>query len=290
MTNNTLSSHIREYNTTTISNWSLFNNNEKEFARKDWNSLLQIEKLNDQAKTEILKFSDASNAKSTLKEFTADMNQVKGFTDFVNKNIDFTKGFLGHKQKPIFEDTQYEYLSPEKITEIPTGSELFQNIKAWLRYSEDQAKRQNNFEKGTAFEKYIEGQLKDSLSATYLHLKEKFGKDQDGTYDLDHRSIYRQVKFCINKKSVCNDAGEYFIADFVFVREIKNPITGEVLSLNVKIADSKLSPETDFTDNQKVATSLNNFTIKSISDKSHLKGNEIKTFVSGNDVKKQVTY
>lgn len=263
LTNHTLSNHIPEYNSTTISNWALFNNNQKEFARKDWNSIVQIGRLNDEAKTEILKFSDATNTKSTLKEFTTDMDKVIGFTDFVNNNIEFTKGFLGHKQKPIYEDIQYELLTPELIGEIPLGSELDKNIRDWIQYSEQEAKRRNNFKEGTEFEEYIEKQLKNTSSRTYLALKEKFGTDKDGTFDLDHRSIYTQVQFCINdgKGIPCSKKGDFFIADFVFVREIKNPITGK-LSLNVKIADTKLSKSTNFTANQIKANGLDKFIIK----------------------------
>lgn len=257
----TLSTHIAQYSNATISNWKTLYDNKKEFARKDWNTLIQFDKLNKQVKAEVLKFSDASNTKSTLKEFTTDLEKVPGFTDFINKHIEYAKGFVGHKQDPVYTPEQYELLSPETVGEVPLSDELQTKINDWLYYSEDVVKRQNYFVEGRKFEEYIEGQLKNPQSETYLALKEKFGKDDDGTYDLDHRSIYTQVQFCINREVSCSKEGEYFIADFVFVREVKNPISGKI-SLNVKIADTKLSRSTSFTDNQKKANNLDQFIIK----------------------------
>jgi hypothetical protein len=40
--------------------------------------------------------------------------------------------------------------------------------------------------------------------------------------DLDQRTTLSQVQFCINGKSICNNAGEYFVADFVAVVEKTN--------------------------------------------------------------------
>jgi hypothetical protein len=53
---------------------------------------------------------------------------------------------------------------------------------------------------------------------------------------------------CINGQTTCNGKKDYFIADFVFVKEV---IIGNTTVLDVKIADTKLSAGTDFTKNQR---------------------------------------
>jgi len=263
----TLSTHIAQYGTATIANWNALYDNKKEFARKDWNTLIQFDKLNAQAKAEVLKFSDASNTQSTLKEFTADLEKIPGFTDFVNKHIEYAKGFVGHKQSVIYTPEQYELLTPETIEEIPLNSELQKAINDWLQYSKEDAKRRNYFKLGKDFENAVEKYLKYSDSAEFQDLLEYIP-------DLGERQILSQVQFCINGGVSCNKEGEYFIADFVFIKKVKNAIGQDVW--DIVIADTKLSEGTSFTDNQKKAMGMNSYYVKSIkTPPTDIKGNNI---------------
>jgi hypothetical protein len=84
--------------------------------------------------------------------------------------------------------------------------------------------------------------------------------------DLSERTVLKQVYFCISGTHPCNGAGQYFIADFAFVKQLKDEF-GKTIGWDVVIADAKLSAGTSLTDNQKVANGLNNLILKSIPDK-----------------------
>ncbi|POR18451.1 hypothetical protein BWK57_13860, partial [Flavobacterium columnare] len=78
------------------------------------------------------------------------------------------------------------------------------------------------------------------------------------------------------------------MADFVFVKEIKDDITGEV-KLDTRIANTKLSVNTDFTKNQKAAMNLSKYYIRSITTESRsnpIKGNPLPNFQKGASVSK----
>jgi hypothetical protein len=93
-----------------------------------------------------------------------------------------------------------------------------------------------------------------------------------------------QVQFCINGKSICNNAGEYFVADFVAVVE-KTNARGQAY-LDAIIIDSKLSKGTDFTVNQKVADGIiGEMTIKSNGDP--IKGQRPTNFTKDGTITKQ---
>ncbi|MFK7033396.1 hypothetical protein V3Q90_15545, partial [Flavobacterium oreochromis] len=282
-TNATISGKIPQYSKNTITTWDVLHDNKKQFARKDWTTLVELNKLNNEVRTQIIKFSDATSTTSTLKEFTADLEKVNGFSDFLNNHPQFARGFVGHKQDPLYKAEDYELLTPESIEEIPLDNNLITTINDWLKYSKDDANRRNYFKMGNDFEDFIEEQLKQPTSDVYLALREKFGKDSDGTYDLDKRSIFKQVQFCINGSTDCTKEGEYFIADFVFVREIQ---IGNTIVLNIRVADTKLSSKTNFTDNQKKANEMTDFYVKSIRPKALIKGALINSLSDGKPVKK----
>ncbi len=265
-TTSTLSTHISQYSNTTITNWNTLYDNKKEFARKDWNTLIQFDKLNKQVTAEILKFSDASNKDSTLKDFTADLEKIPGFTDFINKHVEYAKAFVGHKQNEIYTPEQYELLTPENIEEVPLNPELHDAIIEWVNYSKEDAKRKNYFEMGKKFEKKIEGDLKSSSSDVYMDLLEVIP-------DLRERQILTQVQFCINNSTSCTKEGEYFIADFVFIRKIKNALQQD--EWDVIIADTKLSKNTSFTNNQTRAMGLPSFNVKAYNSEFDINDNKI---------------
>lgn len=98
--------------------------------------------------------------------------------------------------------------------------------------------------------------LKDTNSAVYQKLQ------KDWVKDLDDRQILSQVQFCLDAgASSCTKQGEYFIADFVFVKQDVDS-RGRPF-WDIVVADSKLSASTDYTDNQKVALGKSEFKIKS---------------------------
>jgi len=262
----TLSTHIAQYGSATITNWNTLYDNKKEFARKDWNTLIQFDKLNAQVKAEILKFSDASNTQSTLKEFTAELEKVPGFADFINKHVEYAKAFVGHKQSEIYTPEQYELLTPESIEEVPLNPELHNTIIEWINYSKDGAKRENYFKMGKDFESKTQTDLESSSSAVYQDLLLLIP-------DLEERQILSQVQFCINGGTSCSKEGEYFIADFVFIKKIKNALNQD--EWDVVIADTKLSKKTSFTDNQKKAMGLPSFNVKAYNSGLDINGNKI---------------
>ena len=71
-----------------------------------------------------------------------------------------------------------------------------------------------------------------------------------------------------------NGEGEYFIADFVFVKEVNDPVFGNYL--DVKIADTKLRATTDFTKNQKNAKNRSKLYIRTVG--LPIKGSKIASF------------
>jgi hypothetical protein len=234
------------------------------YARVDTKALTKWKFLNSTAKDNITNFSD--NAPSgttlpTLKKFTGylDANdqgtENDNFNLFMNANPDVTEAFVGHKllaegRDIPFYTTFYDFFQ-EKISQLPLQSNVYEKAKEWLDYSEESAKRGSYFKQGKDFEEWIGEELKNKNSDVYLALRNKLGMNPDGvTYDLDQRSIYTQVRFCISGNVPCDQKNQYFIADFVLAKTIK---VGPNDVVDIIIADTKLSMNTDFTDNQKLA-------------------------------------
>ena len=96
---------------------------------------------------------------------------------------------------------------------------------------------------GRDFETYIKGQLAYTDSKVYQDLLFEVP-------DLADRTILYQVYFCINNSSNCNDAGTYFIADFVLVKKNTD------MTYDIIIVDTKLSANTNLTQNQSNAQAL----------------------------------
>ncbi|GEM59317.1 hypothetical protein B0A78_09390 [Flavobacterium columnare NBRC 100251 = ATCC 23463] len=58
------------------------------------------------------------------------------------------------------------------------------------------------------------------------------------------------------------------------------------MKLDIRVADTKLSKNTGFTDNQKKANEMTDFYVKSINNEALIKGTVIKDFVKDKNVKK----
>ncbi|AMA49867.1 MULTISPECIES: hypothetical protein [Flavobacterium] len=204
---------------------------------------------------------------------------------FLNKHPQFARGFVGHKQDPLYKAEDYELLTPESIEEIPLDNNLITTINEWLKYSKEDANRRNYFKMGKDFENYIISKLSSPESLEYKALEQKIP-------DLSERSIYTQVYFCINGDQTgnCTNEGDYFIADFVFVKEIQ---VGNTSILDARIEDTKLSVNTDFTKNQKAAMNLSKYYIRSIPTESRsnpIKGNPLPNFQKGASVSKSGSF
>ena len=79
---------------------------------------------------------------------------------------------------------------------------------------------------------------------------------------------------CIDKANPCVNEGEYFIADFVFIKKKTNAFNQ--IEWDVIIADTKLSESTSFTNNQKRAMKMDSYSVKSIRQPSiDIKGSSI---------------
>ena len=264
-----------------IATWKLLYENKKEYALKDWNTLVQFGKLNDNVKVEIVQFTDASATKSTLIKFCNDLKNTNGFIDFLNNpnHLIYANGFLGyrndsqHNHKP--ED--YEVLTDE-IVNLGISQTLQDMIGSWLDHAVDATNRNGYYKKGKDFENWIKGQLSSNTSATYQQLKTYFTTEG---WNLDDCSIYSQVYFCINGSTTatCTDEDSYFIADFVFVKEVVDPVSGNYL--DVKIADTKLSAGTRLTKNQNNSKVQSKLYIRTVQDP--IKGSKIDLFQKPKD-------
>lgn len=94
-------------------------------------------------------------------------------------------------------------------------------------------------EVGNAWGKLIKEQLSNQNSAAYKELSRNIP-------EFENYSIYHQVQFCL--KGDCKSQGNYWIPDFVLVREVQNPVTG-IKHLETIVIDTKLSAATDWTKN-----------------------------------------
>ncbi len=242
------------------------------FARTYWPVLKRLPQLSTVVKAEISKFSDASATGSTLKEFSDDLDKNNGFLGFVKDRANFAKGFVGHKQAPLYTANDYELLA-EELKDIPLSTSLNDLVVSWLAYSKEDAKRQNYYKQGKDFENWIKEQLSNDQSAVYQQLKAYFTTEG---WNLDDYSIYSQVYLCINGNSnaICTEDGSYFIADFVFVKEVT---IGNTTTLDVKIADTKLSAGTGFTENQRNSKKQSILYVRT-KDPTLIKGNPITLF------------
>lgn len=250
-------------------------------ARKNRNTLVQFGKLKDNVKTEIVQLTDKSATESTLIEFCLDLKNTDGFTSFLNdpNYLIYANGFLGYRNdsRHNYKPEDYEVLTDE-ITNLGLSQTLENMIGNWLDHAADVTNRNGYFKKGKQFENWVAIHLSNDQSPTYQSLKAAFVADG---WNLDEYSIYRQVYFCINGSTTatCTDEGSYFIADFVFVKEVVDPVNGNYL--DVKIADTKLSSGTSFTKNQNDSKKQNKLYIRTAG--LPIKGSKIDLFQNPNN-------
>ncbi|RYC68216.1 hypothetical protein [Spirosoma sordidisoli] len=259
-----LCGNVENLTTTLVGTWDYLYQNQiskAPYARKYWVTLTNFTQLNQQTvQPEIVKFSDSDSRTSTLKEFSDDLANTAGFINFLNDNADFVKGFVGHKQNPLYQPSQYEELI-EALKDIPVNNAVELQVKGWLAYSREDAQRQDYYTQGRNFENYVLGQLQSSSSAVYQRLKTGF------IPDLDQRQILSQVQFCINSNAIsCTNKGQYFIADFVFIKQGRDPITN-ALFWDIIVADTKLKSTTGFTTNQRNAINQGGYKLKAPIDR-----------------------
>jgi hypothetical protein len=231
----------------------LYNNQEDQapFARKHNLCLDAIAGLENAPRKQAVIFSDkTSTSESTLVAYCLDLINTNGFITFLNKpaNLKYAKGFVGHKQNPIYEDQQYEELTDDEVLRPATNTNtvLLDKIKERIRYSETTAQRLNNFAKGREFEETVKALLVQRSGILWDEIKSLVP-------DLDSRRILSQVYFCLPNNSIpCSGEGQYFIADFVLLKYDLNP-AGQPILTDMIVIDSKLSGSTRLTDNQNMA-------------------------------------
>jgi hypothetical protein len=255
-------------------------------ARKYWNTLSRFGYLNTTVQDYVIKFSDKpgedESSKGTLQEFSDDLepnnnnSNYENFNKFLNTYPLFAKGFVGYKTGVNVTKEQYDWMGEVLGQYYEETEPIRVKTEKWIDRSNKIAKTNKYLQDGKDFENWIKGELSTikntstMQTAVYNALKAKIS-------DLDERTIYTQVKFCINGNTSgnCTIAGSYFIADFVFVKEVNDPVNGNYL--DVKIADTKLSQGTDFTDNQNDAQTMTSYYTSSIPNTS-LTTNPVKGF------------
>jgi hypothetical protein len=246
---------------------------------------VQFGKLSDNVKEEIVFFTDASASNSTLIVFCNDLKNTNGFFTFLNNpnHLIYANGFLGYRSdnKHNYKPEDYEVLT-EELPNLNLSSNVEKMVGSWLDHAVDASNRNGYYKQGKDFEIWIKGQLSNDRTPIYQQLKTDFNAEG---WNLDEYSIYSQVYFCINNSASCIKEGDYFIADFVFVKVVKNLITG-LDELDVKIADTKLSSRTSFTQNQKNAMRLipNPFFIRSFKSQDLIKGIASNLFQIGKQI------
>jgi hypothetical protein len=273
------------------------------YARVDTKALTKWKFLNSTAKDNITNFSDNASSgttQPTLKKFTGylDANdqgtENDNFNLFINANPDVTEAFVGHKllaegREIPFYTTFYDFFQ-EKISQLPLQSNVYDKAKYWLDYSEESAKRGSYFKQGKDFEEWIGTQFEeqarkapnDPENYVYTQVKAKIN-------DLNERSIYTQVRFCISGNVPCDQKNQYFIADFVFARVIEDPIRF-IKKVDIIIADTKLSMNTDFTDNQKLAQLTMYPTYNIWTNKPPIKGSPVNGFSTQQNVVRNASF
>jgi len=155
-------------------------------------------------------------------------------------------------------------LADDELSILDDNKELFDE---WLQINRktDAEKipvKENWWKKlldGKKFEKEVYDKIKNADPAIMTKLSQKIP-------DLNERTILKQVYFCINKSTTCNKAGEYFISDLAFVKQLKDA-EGAVIGWDVVIADTKLSEFTSLTTNQNKAKGLSEYVLKSVPNK-----------------------
>jgi hypothetical protein len=299
-----LANNIKSLNTSLLDNWIyLYSNHSTNaiFTRKDINALTKWNYINTDTKNSIINFSDnTSTSTPTFKTFMKDLDANKVGTANDNFNLfmdgfpEITEGFVGHKlvQANKTEDEYKEFYDEKKemVEDLPLEDAVRTKAKKWLDYSEGNAKRKGYYQQGIDFEKWIGKELKNENSNVYLALRNKLGMNSDGvTYDLDQRSIYTQVRFCISGNVPCDQKNQYFIADFVFAKFIEDPIT-LIKKVDIIIADTKLSMNTNFTGNQNLAQDASRPTYFIWTNKGPIKGNSVNGFAPSQLVTRNTSF
>jgi hypothetical protein len=229
-------------------------------ARKMIYTLDVFSRITTSAKSKIVLYTDneSGSSTSTLKAFCLDVKSTTDFVKIISERQDIVNSFLGHKPT-VYTNAKYENITDDDILKpLSTISLTLQNkINYWIKYSEDIAQMQDNFQKGKTFETYIIDVIKNkSDPALISSLEQEIGN----TVDDPSIRILSQAYFCLPNEN-CNGQKGYFIADLVFLKYNASNIIEKMI-----VADIKLSQGTNLTSNQEVAKLAVNspFKIKTI--------------------------
>jgi len=263
-TGSDLSNNLAKINSGMVDTWKYFYDNHKDqapYARKYITALTRFQPLTDRVKQSVIKFSDSKATESTLKKFTdkldatGNLPENQSLTKFLNKHPNFADGFVGHHLDPVMNTQDYDQLREELKDRVVTTS-LETTISELIAYSSTQARNQNYYKLGKEFEVDMKNDLVNPNSAVYKALAGKIT-------DLNERTVYYQAYMCINNNTSCQGEGEYFIADFIFVKKVTKTVNFlETSYWDIIVADTKLSKSTGFSDNQKTARGMSKYYIR----------------------------
>ncbi len=205
-----------------------------EFARKDWNTLQQFGKLNDNVKEYIVKFSDANATSSSLIKFCIDLPKPLGggsdvkFIDYVNieENLNVVKNFVGHKLNDTAFDPVYEETGEEE-----TDNSLVGLAKEWVERSAAWQKTRGYMQDGIDYGNHAAKNLLSPNSS----LAQSLGITMSEYY------LFREVYLYVDKAK-----DQYTKADILLVKyNALDQID------NVILLETKISGSTEYTSRQK---------------------------------------
>ncbi|MFN3381864.1 MAG: hypothetical protein ACK41O_20580, partial [Runella zeae] len=233
-----LQNNLNGINKPLLTTWQyLFENHtsKAEFARKDWNTLQQFGKLNDNVKEYIVKFSDANATSSSLIKFCIDLPKPLGggsdvkFIDYVNieENLNVVKNFVGHKLNDTAFDPVYEETGEEE-----TDNSLVGLAKEWVERSAAWQKTRGYMQDGIDYGNHAAKNLLSPNSS----LAQSLGITMSEYY------LFREVYLYVDKAK-----DQYTKADILLVKYKPDGITID----NVILLETKISGSTEYTPRQK---------------------------------------
>ncbi|MFZ1751943.1 MAG: hypothetical protein WAU01_17240, partial [Saprospiraceae bacterium] len=181
--------------------------------------LKKLKKLDDILGTSISKSTKSIIANFSDKTLVDFANALKANPDFLKwiddpVNEKYLRGMVNHKLSDL-EKQDIGGLLAELAGEGAGAGDLAAEIESWLLKSEDKAKFLQYIKKGKEFEANFSSKIipkPTPLNAEYQKLLQKIP-------DLNDRTLLQGVQLCINTFP-CNDAGSYFIPDFVAIKVI----------------------------------------------------------------------
>jgi TANFOR domain-containing protein len=179
----------------------------------------------------------------------------------------------------------YKQIKDDPLTALSHAEERYAglaNKDKWEKWGKSEFFKAAT-KKGSDFEDHITDLVKMKNADLWKDLKAAIP-------DLENRTIFTQVHFCVpGKMTPCNDAGDYFIADLVFVKYGKDS-KGKAVIEDMVIGEVKLSDGTVLTDGQRAAKAApagTKLSVRSITKSEDVHGDLLPAdLTNGSQVKK----